>query len=307
MPPRAMWTGQLRLSLVSFGVRLYAATESANRVSMNQLHKGCHQRVRTQLTCPAHGVLNRDDIVKGYEYEKDSYVIISEDDLGAIKLPSTRTIDLVQFVEDGEIDPLFVEAPYFLGPDGPVAEEAFRVIREAMRRAGRVGIGKLVLHGREHLVALRPSGRGFLLTTLRYASEVRSGDQFFSDIKDGQVDEEQVKLAQSIMQSKAAKFDPAAFTDRYQEAFFAIVKSKIEGAEPVVVAEEESPRAFNFMEALRRSVDEAEAAAPAAPAAGPAAPRKAPGAGKPSAARKPAAPSVAGTREQQKKKRARPA
>jgi DNA end-binding protein Ku len=258
MVPRAMWTGQLRLSLVSFGVRLYAATESAGKVSMNQLHKDCHQRVRNQLVCPTHGPIGRDEIVKGYEYEKDSYVIIEPEDLDQIRLESNKTIELVEFVDAEEIDPLYVDSPYYLGPDGKVAEEPFNVIREAMKRAGKVGIGKVVMYGRERIIALQPEGRGFLLTTLRYAGEVRSAEDLFKDIKADKVDEEQLALASSIMQKKAAHFDPSEFTDRYQEAFFEIVKAKVEGQEPVVVSEAETPRSFNFMDALRQSVEEAE-------------------------------------------------
>jgi DNA end-binding protein Ku len=246
--------------LVSFGVRLYAATESANRVSMNQLHKDCHQRLRNQLNCPVHGVVNRDEIEKGYEYEKDSYVIIEPSDLEAIRLQSSKTIELVQFVKADEIDPLFVNAPYYLGPDGPVAEEAFRVIREAMTRAGLVGIGKVVMKGRESLVALNVSGKGFLLTTLRYASEVRSSEQYFADVKDGEVDEEQVALAASIMQGKVAPFEPSQYADKYQEAFFEIVKQKIAGEKPILIEEEEAVTAFNFMDALKKSVAEADTA-----------------------------------------------
>ena len=295
MPPRAMWTGQLRLSLVSFGVRLYAATESAQRVSMNQLHKDCHQRLRNQLVCPVHGPVKREEIEKGYEYEKDSYVIINPSDLESLKLASTKTIEMVQFVGEDEIEPLYINAPYYLGPDGPVAEEAFRVIREAMRRSKKVGIGKFVLHGRENLVALRVSGKGFLLTTLRYASEVRRGEQFFADVKDGQVDKEQIKLAESIMKSKTAKFDPGKFKDLYKGAFFEIVKAKIEGEQPVFVEEEESPKTFNFMHALKQSVADAEQAAPKKKPTKKTA-KKAP--------KKPAAKSVSGTRKKKTKKRA---
>lgn len=257
MPPRAMWTGQLRLSLVSFGVRLYAAAESARKVSMNQLHKGCNQRVRNQLVCPSHGPIARDQIAKGYEYEKDSYVIVEQSDIDAIKLPTTKHIEIVQFVDADEIGPQYFNAPYFLGPDGPVAEEAFRVIREAMARAGKVAIGKFVLHGREHVVAIQVQGKGFLMTTLRYASEVRSGEELFADVEDGKVDKEQIELAQTIMEGKIAPFDPSAFHDAYADAFFKVVKAKIEGETPVFVEEEERPRAFNFMEALKKSVDEA--------------------------------------------------
>ncbi len=287
MPPRAMWTGQLRFSLVTFGVRLYAATESSGRVSMNQLHKGCHQRLKQQMACPVHGPVERDDIVKGYEYEKDTYVIIEKEELDNLKLETTKTIDLVQFVDADEINPLFIDAPYFLGPDGPVAEEAFRVIREALRKSNRVGVGKLVLHNREHVVALRPETNGMLLTTLRYASEVRSPAEFFKDISNGQVDKEHMEMALTIIKKMSSKFNPAAFTDRYQDAFITLVKEKVEGAPPIEVKEDETPASFNFMEALKRSVEQAKPGE-AEPGAEPAA-RRAPGQKAP---RKPAAKSA---------------
>ena len=254
MAPRAMWTGQLRVSLVTFGVRMYAATESSARVSMNQLHRDCHQRVRNQLVCPVHGPIGRDEIVKGYEYEKDSYVIIEESDLQNIRLESTKTIEMTEFVDADEIDPLYVDSPYFIGPDGPVAEEPFRVIREALTRMNRVGIGKVVMHGRERIVALTPYDKGFLLNTLRYAAEVRAAETFFKDIAGGEVDEEMLALATSIIEKKAAQFDASEFTDRYSEAFFEIVKAKVAGQAPVVVTDEEPPRSFNFMDALKESV-----------------------------------------------------
>ncbi|MCA9291954.1 MAG: Ku protein [Phycisphaerales bacterium] len=297
MAPRAMWTGQLRLSLVSFGVRLYAATESAGRVSMNQLHRDCHQRVRNQLVCPVHGPINRDELVKGYEYEKDTYVIIEPTDLEAIRLPSSKTIELIQFVDESEIDPQYVDSPYFLGPDGPVAEEAYRVIREAMRRTKRIGIGKVVLYGREHIVALQVSGKGFLLATLRYASEVRDGAQFFTDVKDEPVQDEQLQLAETIMRGKAGAFDPSAYSDAYAEKFFDVVKAKIQGEALVTVEEEETPRAFNFMQALRQSVEQADLGADAK-----ATEKKAKTPRKKAATKKPAAKSVSATRKKKSRK-----
>lgn len=278
MPPRAMWTGQLRLSLVTFGVRLYAATESSGRVSMNQLHKGCHQRLKQQMICPVHGPVERDEIVKGYEYEKDTYVIIEKEELDNLKLETTKTIDLTEFVEADEIGPLLIESPYFLGPDGPVAAEAFRVIREALRKSGRVGIGKLVLHNREHIVALRPEGNGMMLTTLRYASEVRSPAEYFKDISSAPVDKEHLEMALTIIKKMSGAFDPSAYTDRYQDAFAELVKEKVSGAAPVEVRTEEAPASFNFMDALKRSVEKAgprePEARPAAKAAGGKTPRK---------------------------------
>ncbi|MGI9014167.1 MAG: Ku protein [Phycisphaerales bacterium] len=260
MPPRAMWTGQLRLSLVSIGVRMYAATESSNRVAMNQLHKDCHQRIKNQTVCPTHGPIPRSEIVKGYEYEKDSYVIIEDDDLQALRLESKKTIDLVQFVDAGEIDPMFIDSPYFIGPDGPVAEEPYRVIREAMRESGKVGIGKLVMSGRERMVALDVHGKGFVLTTLRFATEVRQPDAYFNDIKEDAVEAEQVELARSIIKTKTSEFEPDKFADKYAEAFFEVVKQKVAGEAPIIVEEDAAPSAFNFMEALKQSVADVEAA-----------------------------------------------
>lgn len=255
MPPRAMWTGQMRISLVSFGVRLFAATESGRTVSMNQLHKDCHQRLKQQMMCPVHGAVTRDEIVKGYEYEKDKYVIMAQEDLDGIRLESTKTIDLVRFVDAGAVDPVYVDSPYYLGPDGPVAAEAFGVIREAMSRAGKAGIGKLVMHGRERVLMVRVKGRGFEVATLRYAAEVRSADDVFEEVKLGPVDEEQLALASSIIQSKSGAFEPAAFEDKYSDAFFEIVKRKVEGRQAEPEGDDVSaPAPINFMEALKASV-----------------------------------------------------
>lgn len=257
MPPRAMWTGQLRLSLVSFGVRMYSATESGARVSMNQLHKGCHQRLKNQLTCPIHGPVERDEVAKGYEYEKDTYVIIETEDLDAIRLQANHTIDLKTFVKADSIGPLYVDSPYFLGPDGPVAEEAFRVIREAMRSTDTIGIGTLIMSARERIVAVQPDGKGFLLSTLRYAEEVRSSDGLFDEVKDAKPDAEQIKLAETIIKGKVAKFQPELFEDHYRTAFLEVVKAKIKGQKPVIVEETEAPTTYNFIDALKRSVEEA--------------------------------------------------
>jgi DNA end-binding protein Ku len=298
-----MWKGQLRLSLVTFGVRLYAATESSNRVSMNQLHKGCHQRIKNQTVCPIHGPVSRDEIVKGYEYEKDTYVIIDQEDLDALKLESNKVIDLVQFVGEGEIDMMFVDSPYFLGPDGPVAEEAFGVIREALKRTKKVGIGKLVMSGRERIVALHPEGKGFVLTTLRYAGEVRSASTYFDDIKDAKAEKEQIELAESIIKSKSKKFDPSAFADQYRDAFFEMVKQKVKGEKPVIVEEEDVPASYNFMDALKRSVEQVESGAGArAPSSKKAAGKKKAATSKKKPAKKPAAKSVPGGTKKKSKR-----
>jgi DNA end-binding protein Ku len=303
MPPRAMWTGQLRLSLVSFGVRMYAATESSARVSMNQLHRDCHQRLKNQLVCPIHGPVDRDEVVKGYEYEKDTYVILEPDDLEAIRLEANHTIDLKQFVKADSIGPLYVDSPYYLGPDGPVAEEGFRVIRDAMRKTGTIGIGTVVMHSRERMVSLTPEGKGFLLTTLRYADEVRAADGLFDDVKSAPPDAEQLKLAEQIIKSKVAAFHPERFEDHYREAFLDIVKQKIKGQKPVVIEETEAPVTYNFIEALKRSVKEAGVEGSGAKSK-----KVGKKAGKPESTpkttKKPAASSAGGSRKKKASKRA---
>ena len=185
MAPRAYWKGHVRLSLVSFPVQLFSAAASGSRISFHQIHKPSGQRVRYQKTVPGVGAVDKDDIVKGYEVAKDSYVTFADEELEAIRVESKHTIDLVQFVGACEIDPLYYEKPYFLVPDGAVAQEAFRVIRQALADTGQVALGQVVLSGRESFVALRPCGKGMLLETLRTAEEVRKSAPYFAEIEDG--------------------------------------------------------------------------------------------------------------------------
>lgn len=255
MAARANWKGQLKLSLVSFPIRLHTVVSGASRVSFNQLHKDCHRRLKQQMVCPEHGPVDRGDIVKGYEFEKDKYVVIDDADIEKVKIESSRTIDLMKFVNASDVDPLYFDTPYYVAPDGPVADEAFRVIREAMRGAGKVGIGRVVMGGREHVMCLSVVDKGFVLMTLRSAEEVRGAAPYFADIKDGPISDEQLKLAQMLIESKAGEFDAADFTDRYQVALLDMVKAKIEGAEPVVTQEEEVGKVINLMDALRQSVE----------------------------------------------------
>ncbi|MCG3125516.1 MAG: Non-homologous end joining protein Ku [Phycisphaerae bacterium] len=257
MPPRASWKGQIRLSLVSFPVCLYNATSGAARISMNQLHRDCHRRLKQQMTCPEHGPVERADIVKGYEYEKDRYVIVEESDLESIKLETTKCIEMTQFIDEDELDPIYSETPYFVAPDGPMAQDAFRVIREAMRRNGKIGIGRVVMAGRENIVSLKVHERGFMLTTLRAADEVRHAAPYMEDIRDGEVDKDQLKLAEQLIESREAPYDPSQLRDRYQDALLAMIKAKIEGSAPVVVQEAEAGRVINLMEALKQSLADA--------------------------------------------------
>lgn len=254
MPPRASWKGQLKLSLVSFPVRLYNAISSTSRVSLNQLHKDCHMRLKQQMRCPEHGEVDRSEIVKGYEYEKGKYVIIDEADLDQIKLETNKTIEITQFVEADELDPLLLNSAYYVAPDGPVAEDAFRVFREAMRETNRVAIGRVVMANREQIVALGPQDNGFRLTTLRYANEVRSANPYFEEIKNGDVDPKQLQLAKQLVEQYTDEFDPAEFNDRYSDALLEVVKAKIDGSEPVIVQEQEAEKVINLMDALKQSL-----------------------------------------------------
>lgn len=254
MALRAMWSGYLRLSLVTIPVRMYNAISSSSRVALNQLHKNCHHRVRQQLVCPEHGKLEREDIVKGYEYEEDKYVVIDQADLEKIKLETTKTIDLIQFVATDEVDPIFFDKSYYVAPDGPMAEDAFRVVREAMRRANKMAIGQVVIAGREHIIALRVKDTGFALSTLHYASEIRQATPYFEGIRNGEVDKNQLALATQLVENNTAAFNPAQFTDRYEEALLQIIKAKAAGSEPVVVQQVEAGKIIDLMSALKQSL-----------------------------------------------------
>ncbi|MCI0362576.1 MAG: hypothetical protein L0Y44_08405, partial [Phycisphaerales bacterium] len=165
MVPRPTWKGFLQLSLVTFGVRLYTATTSASKITFNQLHKGCGQRLRQKLACPAHGEVERSDIVKGYEHEEGRYVVVDQAELDALEAKASKTIEITQFSDPKELQPIYHDRTYYVAPDGPVAEQGFRVIHKAMQKSGKIGIGRFVIHGSEHIVALAPEGRGFTLTT----------------------------------------------------------------------------------------------------------------------------------------------
>lgn len=254
MALRASWSGYLKLSLVTIPVRMYNAISSTSRVSLSQLHKNCQHRVRQQLVCPEHGKLEREDIVKGYEYEKDKYVVIDESDLQKIKLETNKTIDLIQFVKTDEVDPMFFDKSYYMTPDGPMAEDAFRVVREAMRKANKMAIGRVVMLGKEHLIALRVQDKGFTLSTLHYASEIRQAAPYFEEIRNGEVDKDQLALATQLVENNTAAFNPGRFIDRYEEALLEVIKAKIAGSEPVVVQQVEAGKIIDLMSALKQSL-----------------------------------------------------
>lgn len=259
MPPRPIWKGHLKLSLVSFAVRLHSATETSSKIRFNYLHRDCGQRLKQQMVCPVHGEIPRSEMIKGYEYEEDRYVVVEPEELKRLEAATSKTIEMDQFVEAEELEPIYLDRPYYLAPDGKVAQQPFHVIHDAMKRTRKVGIGRMVMHGAEHIVALQLEGKGFRLTTLHSADEIRQPQEFFEDISDAKADAKQVNLAQTLIDSITEPLDVRKFRDRYQEALHKLVQAKIEGEEEPVIAEEEDvAKTFNFMEALRASVGEIE-------------------------------------------------
>ena len=256
MAPRPSWKGHLRLSLVSCPVRLYPATSGASRVSFNLLHKDTLNRINMKPHDPELGEVERADLVRGYEYEKGRYVVMDPEDFDRVQIESTKTIVVEQFVDEDEVDPLYLESPYYLAPDGDFAEETFGVIREAMRQEKKVALSRVVLTSREHLIAMGVRDKGFLVTTLRTADEVRSADEIFEEIDDVKPDKEMLQLATQLIRQKAGKFKPETFRDRYQDALMEVIRAKIKGETPVIAKAPETARVINLMDALKRSLAE---------------------------------------------------
>lgn len=254
--PRSSWKGYLRVSLVSCPVRLYPASSDGGKISFNTLVPETLARVSMVPTDPATGkAVSRDQLVKGYEFEKGRYVVITDEDLETVQVDSSRVLDVAQFVDDAEIDPLYLDTPYWLAPDGKIGMESFRVIAEAMRREGKSGIGRLVLASRERAVLLTPRGRGLLVRTLRSAEEVRGEDAYFEEIGDGPLDEAAVTLARQIVAQKTGAFDPGLVEDRYQKALAGLINAKIRGDEIAPPQIPEPPPVIDLLSALKQSLD----------------------------------------------------
>jgi DNA end-binding protein Ku len=262
---RPSWKGHLRLSLVTCAVHLVPATSDSERISFHMLNPKTGNRVKQQLVDAETGdVVERSDVVKGYEYEKGTYVVIEDDELAKIKIESTHTIDVERFVDRAKVDSFYYNRPYFMLPDGRISEEAYAVIREAIKRTGMVGIGRLVLSAREHVVAIEPHDAGMALTTLRAPNEVRRARDAFEDLRDVKLEKEMVELASSIVKGKAGPFDPKMFEDRYQDALRKLVEAKAHGKRPALPKADAAPRnVVNLMDALRRSVHHSASKPPA--------------------------------------------
>jgi DNA end-binding protein Ku len=298
MAPRATWKGYLKLSLVSCAINLYPASSSSVRVSFNTINRHTGNKVKRQFVDAATGeVVENEDQAKGYPVAKDSYLLIDDEELDKIRIESTHTIDIEKFVPRSEIDPRYLEAPYYLAPNERVAEEAFAIIRQAMHDENVVGLGRVVIARRERIMMLEPLGRGLMGTVLRYAYEVRGEDSYFEDIPELKLPEEMKDLAHVIIKRKAGHFKPDEFNDRYEDAVVELIRTKQAGM-PAKVADEPSrpTNVVSIMDALRKSiaaegaaapVQRKEGVAPAAPSsvvAKPKAPSKGKGAGSPSAA-----------------------
>ena len=258
MAPRASWKGYLKLSLVSCPVRLYPATSASERITFNQLHKETHNRINMKPVDPELGLVERADLVKGYEYEDKPYIIIEDSDLEAVRIESNHTMNIEAFVDEGEVDVIYQDTPYYLAPDGAMAEETFGVIREAMRKTGKVAIARLVMTSRERVITIGARDNGMFVTTLRNPSEVRSTAEYFDGIPVGKPDKEMLELAEKLIEQKVTKFDPKAYEDRYETALMEMIREKLKGHKPIIAAAPERGNVINLMDALKASLGQAK-------------------------------------------------
>jgi DNA end-binding protein Ku len=255
MPARPTWKGYLKISLVTIPIKVFPATDAGATLSFNQLHAECQTRIQQKRWCPhCEREVPNTDIVKGYEFEKGRYVVMDEEDIEKVRVDSTRVINLEKFTTDSAIDPIYLERPYYLAPDGPVASEAFAVVREGME--GMAGIGKVALYGREYLVKVQPRERGLIMYTLRHAEEIRAMDGIDElGQMPAKVKADEVKLARQVMSTFEGELDFKAYRDEYQDGLRQIINAKVEGREIVAPEVEAPPKVVNLMDALRRSLD----------------------------------------------------
>ena len=255
MSARATWKGFLKISLVNIPVKVFPATESAATIAFNQLHAECQTRIQQKRWCPhCEREVPHSEVVKGYEFEKGRYVVVGDEDIQKVRVESTRVIDLAQFTDETSIDPIYVDRAYYLAPDGPVASEAFAVMREGM--AGKAGIGKVALYGREYLVAIKPQKKGLVMYTLHHDAEIRSIDQIEElDSVPMKVKPEEMKLARQVISTFDAELNLKDYKDEYTEGLRNIIDAKIAGEEIVAPEVEEPAKVVDLMEALRRSLD----------------------------------------------------
>lgn len=261
MAARAYWQGQIRLALVSIPVEIYSATKSGASVSFHQIHEPSGKRIHYEKVVDGIGPVDRDEIMKGYEYAKGEYVLLDEEEIAGVKLESKKTLELTQFVDIGEVDAIYYDKPYYVVPADDLAEEAFIVLREALRRAKKVALGQLALRGREYVVTLKPCGRGMVLETLRYADEVNKAQSYFRDIPDDKPDEDLLELATTLIDKKSGKFDATEFHDRYVDALKELIERKRKSKTGKVTLDTDDAKpsrgsnVVDLMAALKKSLD----------------------------------------------------
>ncbi len=259
MAARPYWRGQIRLALVSIPVEIYSATKSGATIAFNQIHEPSGKRIKYEKVVPGIGPVDVDEIVKGFEYAKGEYVLLDEKEIEGVKLESKKTLELTQFVDAHDIDPIYFEKPYYVVPADDLAEEAFIVLREALRRSRKIGLGQLAMRGREYVVSIKACGRGLVMETLRYADEVNKAASYFRDIGNGAPDDELLDLATTLIDKKTGKFDASDFHDRYADALKELIERKKKGKTLNIDADEGSadPRGANvvdLMAALKKSL-----------------------------------------------------
>jgi DNA end-binding protein Ku len=267
MAARAYWSGRIRLALVSIPVEIVPATKSSRRISFNQIHKPSGKRIRYEKVAPGVGPVDADDIVKGYEVEKGKYVLLTDEEIDEVKLEAKKSIDLVQFVGQDEIDPIYFERPFFVLPDGDNedVEEAYSVLRDALRKTKKIGLGQIVVRGASSIVAIKPCGKGLLMETLRYPDELKKADSAFDEIPEKHPDKDLLDLGEELIKKKSSKFHPEQFKDSYTLALRELIAAKQEERPPRQI-EDNAPASnvINLMDALKRSVKGDTGAKPAA-------------------------------------------
>lgn len=258
MAPRASWKGYLKLSLVSCPVRLYPATSTRDRITFNQLHKETHNRINMKPVDPELGLVERSDLVRGYQYEDKQYVIIEDSDLETVKIESNHTMNIEAFVDEDSVDVVYQDTPYYLTPDGAMAEETFIVLREALRRSGKLAIARVVLSSRERVITIGPRETGMFVCTLRNPNEVRGTAEYFGNTPVGEAAAEMLELAEQLIEQKTTNFDPKDYEDRYEIALMNMIKEKLKGHKPVVAAAPERGNVINLMDALKTSLSQSK-------------------------------------------------
>ncbi|MEC3947392.1 non-homologous end joining protein Ku [Sphingobium sp. HWE2-09] len=275
MAARAYWQGQIRLALVSIPVEIYPATRSGAAISFRQIHEPTGKPINYEKVVQGVGPVDREEILKGFEISKGNYVLLEEEEIEAVKIESRKTLELVQFVESDAIDVLYYEKPYFVVPADDLAEEAYAVLRDALRQTKKVGLGQLSVRGREQLVSLKPCGRGLVLEVLRYADEVTRAQTYFRDIPDDKADPDLLDLATTIIDKKTGPFKPEEFHDRYVDALQRLIEKKKKAKGKRIIEDVEEPtggkggNVIDLMAALKKSVGDGAKKAPAKKPASP--------------------------------------